>query len=204
MKHSGHWFCKKLTSRHLCRNPSSFSIPSLHKFPSLLRSHSFEPFWNFNSLWNKPLKAHFYNCWHWKIPEAARRLFVTPESFADAPKGAEVGRAVFHFGHRLKCDSPGAINDAGAFSDWSDNNNSSRRKHERIPVKDWPRPSSLREPPLVLLIAERRVCRILSSHRGSFFSPAYQQWGITIRQNVGHAQRSRRSLLKPACHVPPS
>lgn len=111
--------------------------------------------------------------WPRREPEAVWRLFVnkcfygffppiaqiSPESFAFAPGGwGEGGRAVFHFGHRHKCGSPGAIN---AFSDLSGNNNNNnsgaiaQNAHERIP----------REGPS----ASVRPTRSFFSHRSSWF-----------------------------------
>lgn len=154
---------------------------------------AFEPSEAFKGLSMKPLKAPCYNPWHdiqWSAgPEGNLKLCegslstsvftasppppiaqISPESFAFAPEG---GRAVFHFGHRHKCGSPGAIN---AFSDLSGNNNNNnsgaiaQNAQARIPCEG---PAASVQPPRaqpsVRFSAKRRLDEVRFSHRSRFF-----------------------------------
>lgn len=111
MKHSGHWFCKKAlmmrvtTCEVLCRNPSSYLFSSLHKSTAFWDFSLFNPFesltvcpWNTFSLHlHKHISTIAGAERHLKLCEGSLSTGVftapppiaqiSPESFADAPKG---------------------------------------------------------------------------------------------------------------------
>lgn len=160
------------TCEVLCQNPLLFIA-----FPPQTHNLS-NPLWNFDRLSMKPtFKSTFLQLLTetWRCVKALCQQVFESWMLFRRPLGTEWEGLCSMSVIDTSAARREQLTTLEHFPDWSGNNNFSQ-KHQRIPVKYPLCPSRLREPPLVWFSAKGRVCKILSSHGGSFFFfLAYQQ-----------------------------